>query len=72
MLPDVINGQASLSLRKICLKCFNLLERILQTYSFLKYNSSCIELGMFALSNLGLCLKQYVTCATISIKGKIG
>ena len=31
MLPDVINGQAHYLYVKICLKCFKLLEGILQT-----------------------------------------
>ena len=35
MLPDVINGQAHCLYVRYALKCFNLLEGILQTYSFL-------------------------------------
>ena len=35
MLPDVINGQAHCLYVRYAEKCFNLLEGILQTYSFL-------------------------------------
>ena len=43
MLPDVINGQAHCLYVRYAKNCFNRLEGILQTFSFLKYNSSCIE-----------------------------
>ena len=35
MLPDVINGQAHRLYVRYAKKCINLLEGILQTYSFL-------------------------------------
>ena len=43
MLPDVINEQAQCLYLGYAKNGFNLLEGILQTYTFLKYNSSCIE-----------------------------
>ena len=42
MLPDVINGQAHCLYIKMP-KMFKSPGGILQTNSFLKYNSSCIE-----------------------------
>ena len=60
----------SLSLRKICLKHFNLLVGIWQTYSFLKYISSCATSNKGRLHTLSwvVSLKQPVTCVTISNK----
>ena len=62
-----------MSLRKICLKCFNIFEGILQR-EFCRhipsYSTTQAASNKGCLHSLcwGISLKQHVTCVTISIK----